>query len=169
MELEHADDELLLEKPSRMGGGVDNASDGYAAGGGRRIDYKDRVFAVSFGVNVAVVAAIAVRFVTDPSKLLSDDWTNMRDIYSHSRKHTALLVGMSSASLTSNDSMMCVAKYSSSGDCRTPPISTSPCIATARPVRRMGSRSFSSCSLRLVSARACRRCGCTCCSITRRR
>ncbi|KAF1318180.1 Ctl protein, partial [Globisporangium splendens] len=63
MELEHADDELLLEKPSRVGGnGVSNnsESDGYFGGGGRRIDYKDRVFALGFGANVAVVAAIAL-------------------------------------------------------------------------------------------------------------
>lgn len=60
MELEHADDELLLEKPSHMGGGVD-ANDGFHTGAGtRRVDYKDRVFALSFGANVAVIAVIAV-------------------------------------------------------------------------------------------------------------
>jgi hypothetical protein len=61
MELEHADDELLLEKPSRVDGGSSDG-DGYFGGGGRRIDYKDRVFALGFGANVAIVAAIAVRF-----------------------------------------------------------------------------------------------------------
>jgi hypothetical protein len=60
MELENADEELLLgEKPGRMGG-VD-ASDGFHTGGGaRRVDYKDRVFALSFGANVAMIATIAL-------------------------------------------------------------------------------------------------------------
>lgn len=48
MELERADEEVLLEKQQ-------------FAGGGRRGERKDHAFAVAFTANLGVVAAIAVR------------------------------------------------------------------------------------------------------------
>lgn len=72
MELDGADEELLLEKPSAAAahhGGVGNGDgDGFATGL-RRADAKDRAFALAFGANVAMIAAVAVRLARsmDPS------------------------------------------------------------------------------------------------------
>lgn len=55
MELEHADEEVLLEKQQ-------------FAGGARRDERKDHVFAVAFTANLAIVTFIAV---SDRSHFLS--------------------------------------------------------------------------------------------------